>query len=447
MELTAIAQWLNTAFAGYDYAILQALHKLAEAAGGVFTPLCYIITLLGEKGLLFLALGIALMLFPKTRKMGVCIFGAVCCGALITNFWLKDFVARPRPLTVEPFRTWWQAAGAYAESEYSFPSGHVTAAMAGVTALVLTGKKPARYWAFLFVPVMGIARNYLMAHYPSDVLFAMLIGALSAFIAYLITKAIFTYLEDNDDFPACAAILDFDLPVRLPDKEAVTGFINRAGKGSGRGAKSSGRGGERGGRRAAARSESKGAGGFKAALSAAANAGSGLIGKVGGRKASAEPYRDEDESTAAPKRSKAGSDWNSRWESYKGGRGASRRADDDVREYPVRERAAKPAPAVDDDDADMKIAPPRRAKDDGFNWDAAPAGESAAPERKSAPAPESVPAADDDGIDWASLGLDFLADDDFSAAVEEPVRRRSSASSASRASSRAGGSYKGRHEK
>ena len=155
MELTAIAQWLNTAFAGYDYAILQALHKLAEAAGGVFTPLCYIITLLGEKGLLFLALGIALMLFPKTRKAGICMFGAVCCGALITNFWLKDFVARPRPLTVEPFRTWWQAAGAYAESEYSFPSGHVTAAMAGVTALVLTGKKPARYWAFLFVPVMA----------------------------------------------------------------------------------------------------------------------------------------------------------------------------------------------------------------------------------------------------------------------------------------------------
>lgn len=142
MELTAIAQWLNTAFAGYDYTILQALHKLAEAAGGVFTPLCRAITLLGEKGIVFLALGIALMLFPKTRRMGVCMFGAVCCGALITNFWLKDFVARPRPLTVEPFRTWWQAAGAYAESEYSFPSGHVTAAMAGVTALVLTAKSP-----------------------------------------------------------------------------------------------------------------------------------------------------------------------------------------------------------------------------------------------------------------------------------------------------------------
>ena len=60
MELTAIAQWLNTAFAGYDYAILQALHNLAEAAGGFFTPLCRAITLLGEKGILFLVLGIPL---------------------------------------------------------------------------------------------------------------------------------------------------------------------------------------------------------------------------------------------------------------------------------------------------------------------------------------------------------------------------------------------------
>ena len=230
MELTAIAQWLNTAFAGYDYAILQALHnlagaaggfftplcraitllgdlELAEAAGGVFTPLCYIITLLGEKGLLFLALGIALMLFPKTRKMGVCIFGAVCCGALITNFWLKDFVARPRPLTVEPFRTWWQAAGAYAESEYSFPSGHVTAAMAGVTALVLTGKKPARYWAFLFVPVMGFARNYLMAHYPSDVLGAMIVGLVAATVAYAITLLIYRIVSAHPDNGFCRFVL------------------------------------------------------------------------------------------------------------------------------------------------------------------------------------------------------------------------------------------------
>ena len=152
-------------------------------------------------------LGIVLMLFPKTRKAGICMFGAVCCGALITNFWLKDFVARPRPLTVEPFRTWWQAAGAYAESEYSFPSGHVTAAMAGVTALVLTGKKPARYWAFLFVPVMGFARNYLMAHYPSDVLGAMIVGLVAATIAYAITLLIYRIVSAHPDNGFCRFVL------------------------------------------------------------------------------------------------------------------------------------------------------------------------------------------------------------------------------------------------
>ena len=207
MELTAIAQWLNTTFAGYDYAILQALHNLAEAAGGFFTPLCRAITLLGEKGILFLVLGIVLMLFPKTRKAGICMFGAVCCGALITNFWLKDFVARPRPLTVEPFRTWWQAAGAYAESEYSFPSGHVTAAMAGVTALVLAGKKPARWWAYLFVAAMGVARNYLMAHYPSDVLGGMIVGLIDAAIAYAITLLIYRIVSEHPDNRFCRFVL------------------------------------------------------------------------------------------------------------------------------------------------------------------------------------------------------------------------------------------------
>lgn len=207
MELTAIAQWLNTAFAGYDYAILQALHNLAVAAGGFFTPLCRAITLLGEKGILFLVLGIVLMLFPKTRKAGICMFGAVCCGALITNFWLKDFVARPRPLTVEPFRIWWQAAGAYAESEYSFPSGHVTAAMAGVTALVLAGKKPARWWAYLFVLAMGVARNYLMAHYPSDVLGGMIVGLIAATIAYAVTLLIYRIVSFHPDNRFCRFVL------------------------------------------------------------------------------------------------------------------------------------------------------------------------------------------------------------------------------------------------
>lgn len=448
MEYTAMAEWLNTAFSGYDSAILGFMNTLAGKAGGFLTPLMKVITFLGEKGIIFFLLAVGFMCYSKTRKMGVCMFGAVCCGALITNIILKDMVARPRPFEyMALYKSYWDYIGSPADSGFSFPSGHVTAVTAGMCSLCFTKGKKMILPTVIVVVLMGISRNYLMAHFPSDVLFAMLIGLLSAFIAYLITKAIFIYLEDNDDFPICATILDFDLPVRLPDKETVTGLINRAGKGSGRGAKSadrrsretreSGAARERGGKPASAH-RSTGAGGFKAAMSAAASTGSGLLNKLGARRANAADDEAEDSVRASKPGSKS-SDWSSRWESYKDGRGASRRTDDKPREYTVRERPAKPVDEADafaafaDDDADMKIAPPRNAKSDAFDADTTPGS--------------AEQLSDDDGIDWASLGLDFLADDDFTAEVETPVRRRGGSASAARETRSSGGSYKGKHEK
>ena len=198
MSLTAEALWLNSFFSGYDMAILSFAHRMAELAGSVLTPLNRIITLLGEKGILFFLLAVVLMLFPRYRRTGVCIFGAVCCGALITNIILKDQISRPRPFeTVDQFRQWWQFVGAPAEDGFSFPSGHVTAAAAGVTGLCLMrGKRwfiPGAIWVLL----MMFSRNYLMAHYPSDVLFALLIGVFSGFVAALITQLIFRFLENH----------------------------------------------------------------------------------------------------------------------------------------------------------------------------------------------------------------------------------------------------------
>ena len=212
MTLTAAAQWLNTAFAGYDKAILKIMHSLAGALGPVLTPLMKLITFLGEKGLLLLLLSLVLMCFARTRRIGVCVFGAVCCGALITNFILKDWIARPRPFeTVDLYRQWWQDA-----TGYSFPSGHVTAAAAGMTALCLMRGRKLVVPSVIVVLLMAISRNYLMAHYPSDVLFAAIIGVASAFIAYYITRLIFRLLEDHEDAGICAFVLNFDLPVRLP---------------------------------------------------------------------------------------------------------------------------------------------------------------------------------------------------------------------------------------
>lgn len=211
-----MADILNTVFAGYDKAILTVMHFLGEYLGGVLTLPMKLITLLGEKGLIFFLLALVLMCFSKTRKTGVCVFGAVCCGALITNIILKDWVARPRPFeALDLYRMWWNDIGAPAEDGFSFPSGHVTAAAAGMTALYRAEGKKYLKPGIIWVLLMAVSRNYLMAHYPSDVLFAAIFGVASGFIAWEITKLIFRFLEEHDDNRLCALALDFNVP--LPD--------------------------------------------------------------------------------------------------------------------------------------------------------------------------------------------------------------------------------------
>ena len=231
MEMTAAAQGLNEFFFGYDSAILGFMHTLAEKMGGLLTPLMKIITFLGEKGILFFLLALVCMCFARRRDFGVCLFGAVCCGALITNIILKDNIARPRPFeTVEQFRQWWQFVGAPAEEGFSFPSGHVTAAAAGMTAISLMKGKKYIAPSVVVVLLMAMARNYLMAHYPSDVLAAAVIGVASGFIAWFITKLIYRFLEEHDDNTVCAIILDADaaefIPPAVMDKlDAVLGIV------------------------------------------------------------------------------------------------------------------------------------------------------------------------------------------------------------------------------
>ena len=209
---SVFADWLNQTFFAFDQSILSFYHNLALVCGGILTPLMRAMTFIGEKGILMFALAFLLMLFAKTRKSGVCIFGAVCCGALITNILLKGTVCRLRPFELyEEFTEFWQFVGVPAESGYSFPSGHVTAAAAGMTALWLSLGKKYLSLAIPYVSLMAISRNYLMAHYPTDVIAAALIGILSAVIAFFITKGIYFVLTSYEKVKFFAFLLNFDI--------------------------------------------------------------------------------------------------------------------------------------------------------------------------------------------------------------------------------------------
>ena len=164
---------------------------------------------------MFFLLSLVLMCFAKTRPLGVCIFGAVCCGALITNILLKDWVARPRPFeTLTVYRDWWQSIGSPAEDGFSFPSGHVTAAAAGMGALCFMKGKRWIWPSVGVVLAMMLSRSYLMAHFPSDVIAAAVIGVFSAWVAYQITELIFAFFSSRRKSDRLAAfVLHYDLPL------------------------------------------------------------------------------------------------------------------------------------------------------------------------------------------------------------------------------------------
>jgi undecaprenyl-diphosphatase len=206
-----MAEWLNSFFSVFDCAILTFFHQLVEGAGNILTPLMQLITLSGEEGIFLLAIAFALMLFKKTRRTGICMLGAICCGALITNITLKPLVCRARPFEAsELYREFWIFAGAVKVGARSFPSGHTTSAVAAMAALFLVRGKKYLWICIPYSILMGASRLYFAVHYPSDVLAGIIVGCFSGIVAYYITKFIFAFLEKHSDSKFCHFILEFD---------------------------------------------------------------------------------------------------------------------------------------------------------------------------------------------------------------------------------------------
>lgn len=197
MTISPVALWLNSAFAGFDEAVMMLVHRLYEMCGVFFTPFLELISVLGDGGIFLIILALFLMLFTRTRRYGLAILLSIAIGALITNLWLKPWIARPRPYTHEGsiFQQIWQTMGAHTESDKSFPSGHTTAAFSAMTGLFLVGNKKISWTAFIFGLLMGISRIYLGVHYPSDVLGGIMVGliagSLGAYISFKLPEAFY----------------------------------------------------------------------------------------------------------------------------------------------------------------------------------------------------------------------------------------------------------------
>ena len=142
-------------------------------------PIMRAITSLGNAGAFWILLAAALLLFRRTRKVGLACAISIAIGAVITNLILKNWVARVRPY--EAMEALSILVGR--PRDFSFPSGHATASFAGAWAVFRNAKSRWRWGALILAILIALSRLYVGVHYPTDVLAETAIGLLSAEIA------------------------------------------------------------------------------------------------------------------------------------------------------------------------------------------------------------------------------------------------------------------------
>jgi len=154
--------------------------KIFEAINHAHFPVMdyfmYFVSLVGELAIIWFFLGVLVLYKNKKegKKILILMTLAIILTVLINHTVVSYFFFRLRPYLALPGVH--QLGKQWMDS--SFPSGHVSSAMA---ATVILGRYYRKYlaWMMLFVILTMYSRVYLGMHYPSDVLAGVAVGLIS----------------------------------------------------------------------------------------------------------------------------------------------------------------------------------------------------------------------------------------------------------------------------
>ena len=145
----------------------------------LLTPVMRVITTLGNGGAFWIALTVLLLIFKRTRRVGVYCAASMLLTLLVVNLCIKPLAARTRPyeliqgleiLVSRPH-------------DYSFPSGHSANSL--TCAWTLFRLAPGKYGvpALVLAVLIALSRLYVGVHFPTDVLVGAAIGVLLSEVA------------------------------------------------------------------------------------------------------------------------------------------------------------------------------------------------------------------------------------------------------------------------
>lgn len=148
--------------------------------GEILNTIVSIFTSLGNYGLIWILFTLALLIYPKTRKIGITCALALILELIICNGILKNIFARTRPYDAfENIRCLVPP-----QRDYSFPSGHTASSFAAVVP-ALADKKTRHIGVFALIVavLMALSRIYVCVHYPSDVIGGVVVGLLCGILS------------------------------------------------------------------------------------------------------------------------------------------------------------------------------------------------------------------------------------------------------------------------
>jgi hypothetical protein len=169
---------------------IEVIQWIQSFRCGVLDSFFQLISFLGEQYVYILLLSIIYYTYDK--KLGE-FMGFVLFFTGIFNSVIKGLVAAQRPFQKYPSKV--TNLRPNTSSGYSFPSGHTqlmsTFSFAGSFYFQ---KKYLTYLAITLSSLMALSRMYLGVHFLEDVLFALVLGYLIAFLGY---KLFFKYYQNS----------------------------------------------------------------------------------------------------------------------------------------------------------------------------------------------------------------------------------------------------------
>lgn len=171
-----------------DFSILNFIHDTLQ--NGIFDKVMPYITLLGNVGMIWIAISIILILNRKYRHIGAMCIVALILATILGEGILKNIIQRPRPFLQMPDISLLITK----PTSYSFPSGH-TASSFAVAGIIFSTVKKFGIHAIVLASLIAFSRMYLFVHYPSDVLGGILLGLLSSKIVLTVYKSRYAKTE------------------------------------------------------------------------------------------------------------------------------------------------------------------------------------------------------------------------------------------------------------